>query len=132
MIQDLIDYQIHENENWIRQKIRDRWALGKKPDGSTIGLYRSEEYAREKFGGSSLAGFGNVDLTLTGSLWKGIQISGFKDEYEVFSTDSKYEDIVDKYGEYNFNISETEKKILFDRILVKILTDIMNKSYALL
>ena len=132
MIQDLVDYQLHENENWIRQKIRNRWSLGKKPDGSLIGLYASEEYAREKFSESSSAGFGNVDLTLTGSLWKGIQISGFNDEYEVFSKDSKYEEIVDKYGEYNFNISEPEKKILFDMILVNVLTSVMNKIYGML
>jgi hypothetical protein len=127
-----VDYQLHENEEWIKQTIRSRWSLGKKPDGSIIGLYASEEYARDKFRESSSAGFGNVDLTLTGSLWKGIQISGFNDEYEVFSKDSKYDEIVDKYGEYNFNISETEKKILFDRILVNILTSVMNKTYGLL
>jgi hypothetical protein len=127
-----VDYQLHANEEWIKQTIRSRWSLGKKPDGSIIGLYASEEYARDKFRENSSAGFGNVDLTLTGSLWKGIQISGFNDEYEVFSKDSKYDEIVDKYGEYNFNISETEKKILFDRILVNILTSVMNKTYGLL
>jgi hypothetical protein len=127
-----VDYQLHENEEWIKQTIRSRWSLGKKPDGSIIGLYASKEYARDKFRENSSAGFGNVDLTLTGSLWKGIQISGFNDEYEVFSKDSKYDEIVDKYGEYNFNISETEKKILFDRILVNILTSVMNKTYGLL
>jgi hypothetical protein len=132
MIQDLIDYQLHENESWIRETIRSRWALGLKPDGSIIGLYAGEDYAREKFSKNSSAGFGNVDLTLTGSLWKGIQISGFKNEYEVFSKDSKYDEIVDKYGEYNFNISEDEKKILFDRIMANILTEVIRKTYALL
>ena len=132
MIQDLVDYQLHENEKWIREKIRNRWALGKKPDGSIIGLYRSEDYAEDKYKQNSKAGFGNVDLTLTGSLWRGIQISGFNDEYEVFSSDSKYEDITEKYGYYNFNITEDEKELLFNKILVNILTDVMNKTYALL
>lgn len=132
MLQDLVDYQLHENEKWIRQKIRDRWQLGVKPDGSIIGLYRSEEYANEKYNQNKNAGFGNVDLTLTGSLWKGIQISGFNDEYEIFSSDSKYDDIVEKYGEYNFNITEEEKKFLFDKILNNILIDVMDKTYELL
>ena len=132
MIQDLVDYQLHENEKWIRQKIRDRWSLGLKPDGSIIGLYRSEDYAEEKYRQNSKAGFGNVDLTLTGSLWRGIQISGFNDEYEIFSSDSKYEEITEKYGYYNFNITDDEKQHLFDKILVNVLMDIMNKSYALL
>lgn len=132
MLQDLVDYQMHENEAWIRQRIRDRWLLGKRPDGSIIGLYQSEDYAEEKYSKNSLAGFGNVDLTLTGSLWRGIQISGFNDEYEIFSTDSKYDEIKDKYGEYNFNITEEEKQMLFDKILVNVLMDVMDKTYALL
>lgn len=127
-----MDYQLHENEAWIRQKIRDRWALGLKPNGDIIGLYRSEDYAEEKYRQNSKAGFGNVDLTLTGSLWRGIQISGFNDEYEIFSSDSKYDEITDKYGDYNFNITEEEKQHLFDKILVNVLMDVMDKSYALL
>ena len=123
---------MHENEKWIREKIKNRWSLGKKPDGSIIGLYRSEEYAREKFSKNTSAGFGNVDLTLTGSLWRGIQISGFNDKYEIFSSDSKYEEITEKYGDYNFNITDDERKILFDKIINNVLINILNKTYALL
>jgi len=95
-------------------------------------LYRSEDYADDKYQLNNAAGFGNVDLTLTGALGRGIQISGFNDEYEIFSSDYKYEDIVDKYGYYNFNISEDERKELFDKILVVVLNDVMNNTYALL
>lgn len=128
-LEDYIDIEMHANEKWIRESIKDRWDLGKRPDGSIIGLYRSEEYARDKYNKSNSAGFGNVDLTLTGSLWRGIQISGFNGEYEVFSTDSKYEDIADKYGYYNFNLSEEERNFLFDKILVTILNRVINKTY---
>lgn len=131
-IEDIVDTQMYENEKWIQNTIKERWVLGLKPDGSIIGLYANEDYADEKYKQNSKAGFGNVDLTLTGSLWRGIQISGFNDEYEIFSKDSKYEDIVDKYGYYNFNITEEEKKNLFDKILVNVLMDVMEKTYALL
>jgi len=127
-----VDYELHKNEKWIREKIRSRWLLGKKPDGSLIGLYRSEDYAEDKYQLNNAAGFGNVDLTLTGALGRGIQITGFNDEYEIFSTDRKYTDIVEKYGYYNFNISEDERKELFDKILVVVLNDVMNNTYALL
>ena len=131
-IEDNIDIQMHENESWIRESIKDRWLLGKKPDGSLIGLYGSESYALDKFKDNSGAGFGNVDLTLTGSLGKGIQINGFNSQYEVFSTDSKYEDISDKYGEYNFNITPEERELLFNRILSVVLNQSLNKTYELL
>lgn len=132
LIEDYIDIEFHKEEGWIKSTIRNRWALGKRPDGSMIGLYASEEYAREKYQQNTSAGFGNVDLTLTGSLWKGIQISGFNNEYEIFSKDSKYEEIVDKYGEYNFNISDSEKKQLFTKIENKVLIEILDKTYAML
>ena len=122
---------MHKNEKWIREQIRKRWLLGKRPAGSLIGLYRSEDYAEDKYNQNNNAGFGNVDLTLTGALGRGIQISGFNDDYEIFSSDTKYEDIVDKYGYYNFNITEDEKKELFDRILSVILLESINEAYEL-
>ena len=131
-IEDIVDVQMHENEKWIRNTIKDRWALGLKPDGSIIGLYRSEDYAEQKYAQNSKAGFGNVDLTLTGSLVRGIKISGFNSEYEIFSSDSKYEEIAEKYGYYNFNISDEQREELFNKILVVILEQTLTKSYELL
>ena len=80
---------------------------------------------------NSLAG-GDVDLTLTGALGKGIKVKPLGDDFEIFSTDSKFDEIADKYGDYNFNISEDEKIILFDKIMANVLNEIMDKSYALL
>lgn len=131
-IASLVDFELHKEENWIRETIRQRWLLGKRPDGSLIGLYRSEDYANYKFNENNKAGFGNVDLTLTGALVRGIRISGFNDEYEIYSEDTKYEDIVEKYGYYNFNISEDEQKELFQRIYNKVATIMLQESYALL
>lgn len=123
---------MHEKEKWIRQKIKNRWLLGKTPDGGFIGVYRSQGYAELKARINNQAGLGNVDLTLTGALGDKIAISGFDDEYEIFSEDTKYESIVEKYGYHNFNISDDEERQLFDEIASVVLTDIMNKSYALL
>lgn len=110
--------------------------LGKDPDGNEIGVYsRSQigaEYAFFKNTINPLAGVGNVDLTLTGALGKGIKVKPLGESFEVFSTDSKFDEIADKYGDYNFNISEDEKKVLFDKIMAQVLNDIMDKSYALL
>ena len=131
-IENLVDIELHNEEDWIRDTIKKRWLLGKRPDGSLIGLYRSEDYANYKFQENSKAGFGNVDLTLTGALVRGIRISGFNDEYEIYSEDIKYSDIVDNYGDYNFNISESEKEQLFERIFNKVGAKILTDSYALL
>lgn len=127
-LEDIIDYAMFDNEDEIRNMIRQRWLTGKRPDGSLIGWYRSETYANQKYSQNSSAGFGNADLTLTGALGRGIVISGFNGEYEIYSNDSKYEEIVENWGEWNFNISEEEKRVLFDNI-IKVIFDKLNIAY---
>lgn len=125
-IEDLVDIAMHDNEKQIREWITNRWLLGKTPLGGFIGVYRGQGYSELKNRLNSKAGLGNVDLTLTGALGRGIRISGFNNEYEIFSTDWKYEKIVEKYGEINFNISEDEREILFSKITLMILTELNN------
>ena len=136
MLQELIQNHVKLNEAEIRQTIRDRWLLGKDPDGNEIGIYSRSafgaEYAFFKNKINPSAGVGNVDLTLTGALGKGIKVKPLGGDFEIFSTDSKFDEIADKYGDYNFNISEDEKKVLFDKIMANVLNEIMDKSYALL
>lgn len=128
-IDDLIANTVDKNEGQIRKWIRDRWITGFKSDGTAIGLYRFEDYADQKYNISTLAGFGNVDLTYSGAMGRAIEISGFNNDFEVFSTVSYYDKIVNDYGESNFNITEVQKEKLTDIILKAILYEI-NKAYA--
>ena len=64
---------------------------------------------------------GNVDLTLTGALGKGLTIRRKGQDYEIFSTDSKFEHIALKYGVEQFNLSEEQQKQLFDELYLKVL-----------
>ena len=132
----LVGIEIKEKEPWIRKKIRQRWLLGKKPDGSFIGVYSNSafgaEYAFFKNKINPTPGIGNVDLTLTGALGKGIKVSGFNDKYEIYSTDEKFDLIANKYGLYNFNITEEEKTELFKIIYDNINNLILNYCYGVL
>lgn len=115
----------------IRKLIKDRWLSGKKPNGNDIGLYDDGEYEKYKFFEvSDKAGYGKVDLTLTGDLGNGIDI-GFIDagEYEIFSNDYKYEDIIERYGEDNFNITEQETEQIAKEITTKIVIELLKKAY---
>jgi hypothetical protein len=141
MIQDLVNSQIKQNESQIRETIRDRWVLGKLPDGSSIAKYslassyevnRKAGYAKYyvfKHDLNKKAGLGNVDLTLTGALGKGIKVKVAQDNFEIFSTDEKFEDIISRYGDYNFNLSEDEKKELFDNIINNVINIVLNQIY---
>ena len=128
-VPDFIDFEIHKKEDLIKKWITDRWKLGLTPDGDIIGIYRSEDYADIKYSLSNSAGFGNVDLTLTGALGRGIKVSGFNNEYEIFSSDQKYEDITEKYGYANFNITDNQREELFKILFDIVLNQILQQSY---
>ena len=106
----------------IRKSIKERWLLGKNPEGDIIGYYSFKDqnaYAIYKFQEvSSLAGLQVVDLTLTGSLGDKITLDPIDNgEYIIYSRDVKYNKIVEKYGEYNFNLSDFEKEQIINSIL---------------
>lgn len=119
------EVQKKDREAWIRNTIRSRWLVGKRPDGKLIGVYRSYGYAVEKHQMNPMAGFDHVDLTLTGSLGKGIKVSLFSStEFEIYSTDSKYLSISETFGDVNFNLSEVE----YDTFFAMVADYVVNKQ----
>jgi len=118
-----------DKEPIIRDLIYRRWLLGKKPDGSLIGVYRDAEYQEYKYFKNPQAN-AHVDLIDTGALWKGIELFNTKDGIEIFSTDEKYSEISFKYGDENFNITEQETNSLIDEIS-NLTLQLLYKKYIL-
>lgn len=119
-------------EKDIRELIKKRWKTGKKPNGDIIGVYRSLDYAIFKKQKSN-APFKIVDLTLTGALGNNIQIELFnaqKGTFEVFSTDVKFQSIVDKYGLDNFNITEEQTNSIINEVTKLVYETIIKKVYG--
>lgn len=71
---------------------------GLNADGGKIGEYHSELYAEEKFKLNPLAGFGFVDLRLTGAYYQGRYIKIVGDKVVQGSTDPKAQKLEEKYG----------------------------------
>lgn len=67
--------------------------------GRLIGQYKNKSYARKKFAQNSEAGYGNVDLTLTGDYANAIFIDVLASTIVIGSTDSKADILGKKYGE---------------------------------
>lgn len=104
------------NSSNIVEGIRRRWLFGKDPNGNIIGNYRSRDYQMFKVGFNSFAN-GNVDLTLTGALGRGLTIRKKSDsQYEIFSTDWKFGKIAEDYGIENFNMDGQQTTELFDML----------------
>lgn len=73
---------------------------------------------------------GNVDLTLTGALGRGLTVRKKSDkQYEIFSTDSKFDAISDKYGIENFNMDEQQTNELFDMLHLMALETYLQNVY---
>ena len=88
---------IKNNPQLVFRK-QDEFRHGENPDGSTIGLYRNEEYRLMKQQMNPLAG-GTVDLILTGSTIKHLQVVSLGNgEFKLYSTDHKWPSLVEKYG----------------------------------
>ena len=127
-LKGVIEAGLYNNEEQIKAWIKERWLTGKDSNGNAIGMYRFEDYAEEKYSKNSYAGFGNVDLTYSGAMGRAIQINSTSDGYEITSTVDYYEKIIDKYGDYNLNITEPERLKLEYLIFGVIFNDI-NKAY---
>jgi hypothetical protein len=122
LFESIIGKCIAETEDEIREAIKFRWLKsnsvhgGKIKDSSTGMGYSRLSYKALKIKINPSAG-GNVDLTLTGSLGNKIEIikSGSGD-YEIISTDSKYNAIGNKYGFDEFGLDQHEM-IAFMKVL---------------
>lgn len=117
-----------DREAEIREFIKSRWKLGKRPDGSLIGFYRDVDYAIFKQQINSVAG-GDVDLTLTGSLGDKIKVILQSKGIEIYSDDWKFEQISTKYGIDNFNITEEQENKLLDEIMKEVVNNIMSRVW---
>lgn len=117
-----------DREAEIREFIKSRWKLGKRPDGDIIGLYRDSNYQIFKSNMNSLSG-GTVDLTLTGSLGDRIKVILQSKGIEIISTDSKFDEIYTKYGIDNFNITEEQENKLLDEIMKEVVNNIMSRVW---
>lgn len=86
---------------------QNEFKRGERPDGNVIGVYRSIDYAREKYARNPLAGLGHVDLYDTGSFTRQLFVE--RKSAKLFSFDSnddKAPDLFKKYGDANRGLNE--------------------------
>lgn len=104
------DRVIKKNAEFAIDLSQGQMIRGKMPDGSQIGAYQSPFYAEFKNLRNPLAGFGVVDLNLTGDYYKGMILTGKYPNYEIISKDGKAQELESKYGDpLGINKSNEEK-----------------------
>ena len=117
------------NSATLVEGIRTRWLFGKGVDGDIIGQYRNKDYELFKVDLNQRAD-GNVDLTLTGALGRGLTIKKNNDKtYEIFSTDNKFQEISKEYGLRQFNLDSQQTEELFDMLYLMVMEQYFENVY---
>lgn len=121
---------IQLNSTELIRLVKNRLKYGQGVDGGVIGKYQNEEYAMFKHQQNPLAGYGNVDLFLTGSLSDDITVMRKGDKFEIFSTDEKYKDLAKKYGAEQFGLTEDQLQEFLYECYMLTLETIINNTYG--
>lgn len=135
-IEILIERLILLNQGIIVREIWQRWEKAQSVDGGYItnqktgsSVYASEEYAIFKNQMNPLAGYGHIDLTLTGGLSENLTIKKDNNKYKIFSTDEKYNKIGKKYGFKEFGLTEAEMIQFLEELYLVSVSSILTQIY---
>ena len=90
-IREIILEVIKEFEVFFLDANLNQLRHGERMTGKKIGKYANSQYAAAKYSENPLAGFGNVDLILTGDFSRGIFIK-FNGESLIFDSTGKSKD----------------------------------------
>lgn len=116
------------NSGIIINQVRERWQHGQSVYGGIIGRYSWDDYRMFKQAQNPLAG-GNVDLMLTGALSLGLTVKKVGSEYQIFSTDSKYNKIGQKYGYEEFGLTKEQLDAFFNELFEFAYESILSKLW---
>jgi hypothetical protein len=90
--------------------------------GSKLELYQSVLYALDKEKMNPLPGFLHPDLFLTGEFFNGFFVEVDNDSYLIYSKDEKTEDLVKRYSDDIFGLTDQNKEIFADTYLYEAVT----------
>lgn len=104
------------NSGVLITDVKQRLQHGQSVNGGIIGRYSWDDYRLYKQSINQLAG-GNVDLMLTGALTDALTVrKTSNNQYQIFSTDSKYEKLGKQYGFEEFGVTEQQAAEFFDQL----------------
>ena len=126
--EEIFSTSVMANDAQIVDALHDQLQHGIKGDGEQIGEYQSENYAKAKFQMNSQAGFGNVDLKLTGDFYSGMALRKLEKDFQINSDDEKNVDLQNKYGIDIMSLTdERAGQVAQDYILDEFIKEIREK-----
>lgn len=120
---------LHDNSQSLVLSQQQQMLRGETAEaGKKIGKYKNKSYRKKKFEMNVLAGYGNVDLRLTGIFQKSIKLYFFSKSFFFTSSDSKTKKLTGKYGEDIFGLNpKSRKPVIKDTVAPNATEVIKNK-----
>jgi len=122
---------IEDTKEQLVLKQQMQMLQGLDSSGKKIGEYQSPVYAEAKHRLNPLAGFGNVDLRLTGAFFRDQFVDVRDDEYVIDSADEKADALVKKYGDDIFGLSTDFEAEYVENDLEPVLIDNVREKIQL-
>lgn len=109
-VSDQSQFAIDDTREQLVLKQQMQMLHGLNAKGEKIGKYANPEYAAAKFALNPLAGFGNVDLRLTGTFFNDAFVDVRDDVFVITSGNEKTRELEQKYGQDIFGLNKDYKK----------------------
>ena len=121
---------INDTKETVIDKQRDQLLHGLRADGTLIGKYRNKVYAAKKFAQNPLAGFGNMDWKLTGSLHRELFVDVRNDLYVIDSADEKTGGLSQQFKD-PFGLTKESQQSYIDEKLRSVFIERVKKESGL-
>lgn len=108
-LRDEVPKIIEESKEKIEAFNQMQLYSGLDSKGNKIRSYRNKSYAYKKSTINPKPGLGTPDLKLTGKFYRGMKVIVTSSTFEVDSVDGKTSDLIEKYGEGIFGLTEESK-----------------------
>jgi hypothetical protein len=127
----LIDTAVFDNEAELVDALTAQLQTGRDQMGDRIGEYKSNDYAEMKFNMNPKAGMGFVDLKYTGDFYSGMFLEKIEKDFQIRSSDSKAEDLADRYGEWIYGLqTDNLNKVIREDILPVLQDSVRKEMYV--
>lgn len=129
-LETILQKSMEQNTETYLTQQKEQMSFAVNSKGETIGKYRSQAYAQKKNQMNPDAGFGNVDLKLTGSFYAGMEATAEASGMNIDSTDQKSKMLQQNYGASIFGLfGEWKEPFLQDLQIsgIELLTNELNQ-----
>lgn len=98
-MREVVEASMESTKGDLLRRQKGQLLRGERADGTKIGKYKNEAYAKKKHALNPLAGEGNMDWALTGALYEEIFADVREGSVVLDSADPKADKLIEEHGD---------------------------------